>query len=125
MVGFHFPVRSPNQLLGNVVRLASDTGSSHHWLASLLRWIIGPLRSTRIARLLHYYRPVRPFAPHRYSAPNGSATWSSPLTSERRFPRSAQEPELASRRLYAGHRPGSYQVASRTWSRTIDCARFR
>src|SRR5260370_3108170 len=108
MVGFHFAVRSPNQLLGNVVRLASDTGSSHHWLASLLRWIIGPLRSTRIARLLHYYRPVPPFAPHRYSAPNGSATWSSPLTSDRTVPRSAQAPDVASRRLYPCHPPPPY-----------------
>src|SRR5713101_7561162 len=107
MIGFHFTVRYPNQLLGHVVRLASDTGSSHPWLASLLRWIIGPLRSTRVTRLHRYYQPVRPFAAHRYSAPNGSATWSSPLTSRRRFPRSAPEPELASRRLYAGHRPGS------------------
>src|SRR5439155_26404627 len=45
-----------------------------------------PLRSTRVTRLPRYCEPVRPFASHRYSAPHGSTTWRSPLTSRRQVP---------------------------------------
>src|SRR5262244_127642 len=65
---------------------ASDTSSSHCWLACLLGWRVGSLCSTRITGLPRSYGPVRPCASHRYSAPHGSATWSSPLASRRQVP---------------------------------------
>src|SRR5262249_32107789 len=39
-----------------------------------------------ITGLPRSYGPVRPCASHRYSAPHGSATWSSPLASRRQVP---------------------------------------
>src|SRR3954453_21688755 len=65
---------------------ASDTGSSHRWLAGLLGRSVGSLPSAGITRLRWYYEPVRPFASHWYSAPRGSAPWRSPLASRRQVP---------------------------------------
>jgi len=55
-------------------------------LADLFGRSVGSLRSARIARLHRYYGPVRPCAPHRYSAPRGSTAWRSPLASRRQVP---------------------------------------
>src|SRR3954452_5942683 len=80
---------------------ASDTGSSLPWLAGLLGRSVGCPPSAGVTRLRRYYEPVRPCASHRYSAPQGSAPWRSPLEVSLgglpwhrgdRFPRSAQEP---------------------------------
>src|SRR6266581_6671759 len=106
-VCLHPLIRVPDELLRNVVGLATDRSSSHYWLATPRGRSVGPLRSTRVTRLHRSYEPVRPCATHRYSAPRGSATWRSPLASRHRFPRSAQEPALGSRRLCADHHPGS------------------
>src|SRR3954466_3470159 len=65
---------------------ASDTGSSHRWLAGLLGRSVGSLPSNGVTRLRRYYEPVRPCASHRYSAPQGSAPWRSPLASRRQVP---------------------------------------
>src|SRR3954451_7136690 len=65
---------------------ASDTGSSHRWLAGLLGRSVGSLPSAVITRLRRYYEPVRPCASHRYSAPRGSAPWRSPFASRRQVP---------------------------------------
>ena len=65
---------------------ASDTGSSHRWLAGLLGRSVGSLPSAGVTRLRRYYEPVRPCASHRYSAPQGSAPWRSPLASRRQVP---------------------------------------
>src|SRR3954466_13089553 len=65
---------------------ASDTGSSHRWLAGLLGRSVGSLPSAGITRLRRYYEPVRPCASHRYSAPQGSAPWRSPFASRRQVP---------------------------------------
>src|SRR3954471_24322319 len=70
---------------------ASDTGSSHRWLAGLLGRSVGSLPSAGLTRLQRYYEPVRPCASHRYSAPQGSAPWRSapwrsPLASRRQGP---------------------------------------
>ena len=65
---------------------ASDTGPSHRWLAAVLGRTVGSLRSIRVTGLHHHYEPVRPCAPHRYSAPRGSAAWRSPLASEQQVP---------------------------------------
>lgn len=86
-----------------------------------------PLRSARITGHRRYYEAVRPCAPRRYSAPRSCRCLGSsllrpgdrggPVNGRRcrgdRFTRSAPEPELSSRRLYAGHRLGSRQVAPR------------
>src|SRR3954465_15444242 len=45
---------------------ASDTGSSHRWLAGLLGRSVGSLPSTGVTRLRRYYEPVPPCASHRY-----------------------------------------------------------
>src|SRR4051812_11377398 len=66
---------------------ASDTGSSHRWLAGLLGRSVGSLPSAGVTRLRRYDEPVRPCASHRYSAPQGSAPWRSPLASRRQVPR--------------------------------------
>src|SRR4051812_46953666 len=66
--------------------LASDTGSSHRWLAGLLGRSVGSLPSAGVTRLRRSYEPVRPCASHRYSAPQGSAPWRSPLASRRQVP---------------------------------------
>src|SRR3954466_13343062 len=72
---------------------ASDTGSSHRWLAGLLGRSVGSLPSAGVTRLRRYYEPVRPCASHRYSAPQGSAPSRPPLASRRQvLPRSAQGP---------------------------------
>src|SRR3954469_11148398 len=76
---------------------ASDTGSSHRWLAGLVGWSVGPLPSAGVTRLRRSYEPVRPCASHRYSAPQGSAPLEVslgglPWHRGDRFPRSAQEP---------------------------------
>jgi hypothetical protein len=65
---------------------ASDTGSSHRWLAGLLGRSAGSLPSAGITRPRRYYEPVRPFASHWYSAPRRSATWRSPFASRRQVP---------------------------------------
>src|SRR4051812_21511015 len=65
---------------------ASDTGSSHRWLAGLLDRSVGSLPSAGLTRARRSYEPVRPFASHRYTAPRGSATWRSPLASRRQVP---------------------------------------
>src|SRR4051812_29040413 len=65
---------------------ASDTGSSHRWLAGLLDRSVGSLPSAGVTRLQRYYEPVRPCASHRDSAPQGSAPWRSPLASRRQVP---------------------------------------
>ncbi len=65
---------------------ASDTCSSHRWLAGLLGRSVGSLPSAGVTRLRRYYEPVRPCASHRYSAPHGSTTWSSPFASRRQVP---------------------------------------
>src|SRR4051812_2144640 len=65
---------------------ASDTGSSHRWLAGLVGWSVGSLPSAGVTRLRRSYEPVRPCASHRYSAPQGSAPWRSPLASRRQVP---------------------------------------
>ena len=55
---------------------------------------------------------------HRYFHPRGSSPWTFPLRIESdRFPRSTQEPEPRSRRLYAGHHRGRKQVTPRTCPR--------
>src|SRR4051794_37183833 len=56
------------------------------WLAGLLGRSVGSLPSTGVTRLRRYYEPVRPCASHRYSAPQGSAPWRSPLASRRQVP---------------------------------------
>src|SRR3954467_7190397 len=66
--------------------LASDTGSSHRWLAGLLGRSVGSLPSAGVTRLQRYDEPVRPCASHRYAAPQGSAPWRSPLASRRQVP---------------------------------------
>jgi len=73
------PVSSPNQLLGNVVRLASDSGSSRHRL---------PVSSAGLAGAALHPRPAMPgcftttrrppCAPRWYSAPHGSALGAPP-----------------------------------------------
>src|SRR5260370_37301829 len=65
---------------------ASDTGSSHCWLAYAFGWRVGSLCSTCITRLPRSYRPGRPCPSLRYSAPHGSAAWSSPFASRRQVP---------------------------------------
>src|ERR1700750_2538923 len=65
---------------------ASDTGSSHRWLADLVGWSVGWLSFSGITRLRRYYEPVRPCASHRYSAPRGSAPWRSPFASRQQVP---------------------------------------
>src|SRR3954447_8754095 len=65
---------------------ASDTGSSHRWLAGLLGRSVGSLPSAGLTRPRRYDEPVRPCASHRYSAPQGSAPWRSPLASRRQVP---------------------------------------
>jgi hypothetical protein len=52
----------------------------------------GPFAPPALPGFIATTNPVRPCASHRYSAPRGSSTWSSPLASRRRFPRSTQEP---------------------------------
>src|SRR5713101_3537826 len=64
--------------------LASDTGSSRCRLTSAFSRRVEPPRSTCVTRLQRYDELVRPFASHRYSAPHGSTTWSSPFASCRR-----------------------------------------
>ena len=44
------------------------------------------LPSAGVTQLRRYYEPVRPCASHRYSAPQGSAPWRSPLASRRQVP---------------------------------------
>jgi hypothetical protein len=51
-----------------------------------------PRRSTRITGLHSYHEAVRPCAPHRYSAPRGSAAWGSPFPER---PRAATAPLAA------------------------------
>src|SRR3954449_6100007 len=65
---------------------ASDTGSSHRWLAGLLGRSVGALPSAGITPLRRSYEPVRPCASHRYSAPRGSTAWRSPFASRRQVP---------------------------------------
>jgi hypothetical protein len=84
----------------------------------------GPFAPPALPGFIATFEPVRPYTPHRYSAPRGSATWRSPLTSECRFPRSAQEPALGSRRLCAGYHPGSKQATPRTPPRPRTVAWF-
>ena len=98
-----------------------------------------PLRSTRITRLHHYYGPVRPCAPPRYSAPRSRLCLGSSLSRPGdhhgpvngrqyrgdRFPRSAPEPGPGSRRLHAGHHPGSNTGNPRTHPRPITLTWFR
>ena len=98
-----------------------------------------PLRSARMTRHHRYYEPVRPCAPHRYSAPHSSRCLKSslsrppdrngPLRGRQyrgdRFPRSTPEPELSSRRLHAGHHLGSKQVAPRLIPGQVIIPRFR
>ena len=118
-------IRVPDELLRNVIGLATDRSSSHRWLATPRGQSVGPLRSARVTRLHRSYEPVRPCTTHRYSAPRGSATWRSPLASRHRFPRSAQEPALGSRRLCAGHHPGKKQDIPRAPPRPLIGAWFR
>jgi hypothetical protein len=125
VVRLHPLIRLPNELLRNHIGLASGRGSFHRWLTTPRGRDVGPLRSTRITRLHRYLEPARPCTPHRYSAPHGSAAWRSPLASECRFPRSAREPVLGSRRLCAGHRPDSKQATLRTPPRLCLGAWFR
>ena len=77
---------SQTSCFGMSYGFASGTGSSPCGLTAAQGWRVGPLRSTRITRLHRYYEPVRPFASHRYSAPHGSTTWSSPFASRRQVP---------------------------------------
>lgn len=98
-----------------------------------------PLRSARITRHHRYYEPVRPCAPHQYSAPRSSRCLESSLSrpvgknqpTERppyrgdRFPRSMPEPEPSSRRLHAGHHLGSKQVSPRLIPGQVIVPRFR
>src|SRR3954451_17618366 len=65
---------------------ASDTGSSHRWLAGLVGWSVGSLPSAGVTPPPRAYDHVRPCASHRYSAPRGSAPWRSPLASRRQGP---------------------------------------
>ncbi len=102
-------------------------------------WMTRPLRSARITRHHRYYEPVRPCAPHRYSAPRSSRCLGSSLSRPRgqiqplerppyrgdRFPRSIPEPELSSRRLHAGHHLGSKQVSPRLIPGQVIIPRFR
>jgi hypothetical protein len=87
------------------------------------------LRSARITRHHHYYKTVRPCAPHRYSPPHGfrrlefslfrpggpstSTHLNWPHYRNDRFPCSTPAPEPGSRPLHAGHRLGSKQVPPR------------
>ena len=77
---------SQTSCFGITYGFASGTGSSHRWLTAALGRIVGPLRSARVTRLRRYYEPVRPCASHRYSAPRGASTWSSPFASRRQVP---------------------------------------
>jgi hypothetical protein len=87
-----------------------------------------PRRSARITGPHRYHETVRPCAPHRYSAPRGSAAWGSPFharpqaitaplarprTRDDRFPRSTPKPGPSSRHLHAGRHLGSKQVSPR------------
>src|SRR6266498_3579299 len=104
---------------------ASDTGSSHHWLTCAFSQIAGLLRSTRVTRLHRYYEPVRPFASHQYWLLMGPPLGVLPSHRSDRFPRSAQEPELGSRRLHAGHHSSSKQVSLELSPEPTTGARFR
>src|SRR4051812_20576088 len=84
---------------------ASDTGSSHRWLAGLLGRSVGSLPSAGVTRLRRYYEPVRPCASHRYSAPQGSAPWRSPLASRRQVPTFRTRASRASRWSHAVFMP--------------------
>src|SRR3954463_4517666 len=66
--------------------LSSGTRSSHPPLSGVLGRRVGPLPSAGVTRPRRYYEPVRPCASHRYSAPQGSAPWRSPLASRRQVP---------------------------------------
>src|SRR5262249_5669204 len=81
---------------------ASDTSSSHCWLACLLGWRVGALYSTRITGLPRSYGPVRPCASHRYSAPPGSATLRSPF---------ASGPQVSPFRTHASRSPATVLLA--------------
>ena len=72
---------------------------------------VAPFAPLALHKLQRYYEAIRPFATHRYSDPCGITTWTSPLASQQRFPRSVHAPVQCSRRLYAGHRVGRKQVA--------------
>jgi hypothetical protein len=84
----------------------------------------GPLRSTRVTGLHHYYGTVRHCMPRHGTLPLPHFLgWGSPSRSRggrrpllppfrgRSFPRSALAPRSDSRRLYAGCRPSSKQVS--------------
>ena len=45
-----------------------------------------PFAPAPLQCLHHYYKLLRPCAPHRYSDPCGASTWMSPLASERQVP---------------------------------------
>ncbi len=65
---------------------ASGIGSSPCGLTAAQSEIGELLRSTRVTGLHRYNELVRPSASHRYSAPHGSTTWSSPFASRQEVP---------------------------------------
>src|SRR4051812_5154443 len=109
--------------------LASDTGSSHRWLAGLLGRSVGSLPSAGVTRLRRYYEPVRPCASHRYSAPQGSAPWRSPLEVSLGIEATGSHVphkslSLVSRRLHAGRRSASRQAPAELCRRPTTGAWF-
>src|SRR3954449_5285056 len=109
--------------------LASDTGSSHRWLAGLLGRSVGSLPSAGVTRLRRYYEPVRPCASHRYSAPQGSAPWRSPLEVSLGIEATGSHVphkslSLVSRRLHAGRRSASRQASAELCRRPTTGAWF-
>jgi hypothetical protein len=55
------------------------------WPNNKTRWS-NPFAPFPLQELPHYYKLIRPCAPHRYSHPCGPSTWISPLASERQVP---------------------------------------
>jgi hypothetical protein len=77
---------SQTSCLGTSNGFASGIGSSPHGLTHVQGRTGRLPRSTRITRFQRYDEPVRPFAPHRYFPPHGSAIWTFPFASGRQVP---------------------------------------
>jgi hypothetical protein len=138
-VTLHFQPRSPDQPLGDVMRLAGQ-----HWLTHatppfrLVPFISldgpapslpNPLRYAGGSQLLQASPPARP---RRYSAPRGFCrsgfSRTTPVTpavvSGRAFARSKREPRSRSCCLYAGPHLGSKRVSPRLIPRLNGCLGF-
>src|SRR3954470_7369137 len=104
---------------------ASDTGSSHRWLAGLLGRSVGSLPSAGVTRLRRYDEPVRPCASHRYSAPQGVCPLEVSLGIEATGSHVPHKSlSLVSRRLHAGRRSASRQASAELCRRPTTGAWF-